>query len=62
MYVCMYSYLAARMHLAKFCDPIPADIPSQAQYWKKHYNTEAGDGTVEKFICDLKCAPFSDVC
>lgn len=33
-------------------DPLPYadDIEGLAKYWKKHYNTEGGKGTVEEFI------------
>ena len=52
----LYSGLACRLYLARIKPPIPADLPSQAKYWKKHYNTVAGKGTVQKFIDDVKHA------
>ncbi|XP_068743969.1 uncharacterized protein [Montipora capricornis] len=52
----LYSGLAARLFLARIPAPIPTDLPSQAQYWKTHYNTEAGSGTVQKFIDDVNHA------
>ena len=52
----LYSGLAARLFLARLSSPIPNDMASQAQYWKTHYNTVAGSGTVEKFIDDVKHA------
>lgn len=30
--------------------PANSDIEALATYWKKHYNTEAGKGTTDKFI------------
>ncbi|XP_068744064.1 uncharacterized protein [Montipora capricornis] len=52
----LYSGLAARLYLARIPASIPTDLPSQAQYWKTYYNTEAGSGTVQKFINDVKLA------
>lgn len=52
----MYSGLAARLFLARISAPIPTDLESQAQYWKTHYNTAAGKGTVKKFIDDVNHA------
>jgi len=52
----LYSGLAARLFLARLSAPIPTDLASQAQYWKTHYNTSAGKGTVKKFIDDVKQA------
>lgn len=55
----LYSALAARLYLARLKLPIPADLPSQAQYWKDHYNSHAkkAKGTVDKFIKDVNNAP-----
>lgn len=52
----LYSGLAARLFLFNIPDTIPAanDIQAQGEYWKKYYNTPAGDGTVEKFVEDVK--------
>ena len=52
----LYSGLAARLFLARISAPIPTDLNAQAQYWKTHYNTVAGSGTVQKFIDDVKHA------
>jgi hypothetical protein len=30
--------------------PIPADLAGRALYWKTHYNTKLGKGTVAKYI------------
>lgn len=50
-----YSALAARLYLSNIPDLIPpsADIQGQANYWKEHYDTPAGNGTVVKFINDV---------
>ena len=50
----LFSALAARLYLARLKEAIPSDVPCQAKYWKKHYNTVNGSGTVEKFINDVK--------
>ena len=50
----LYSGLAARLLLTNIPAAIPSDIPGQADYWKKHYNTEAGGGTAKKFEDDVK--------
>lgn len=52
----LYSGLAARLFLARISAPIPSDLPAQAHYWKTHYNTAAGKGTVQKFVDDVKQA------
>ena len=52
----LYSGLAARLFLVRFRAPIPSDLPAQAQYWKRYYNTLAEKGTVQKFINDVKHA------
>ena len=52
----LYSGLAARLFLVKIPAPIPSDLPGQAAYWKRYYNTVAGKGTVEKFIEDVQHA------
>ena len=52
----LYSGLAARVFLARIPEKIPLDLASQAHYWKTHYNTMSGKGTVKKFIDDVKAA------
>ena len=54
----LYSGLAARLFLVKIPAPIPSasDLPGQAAYWKRYYNTVAGKGTVWKFRRDVKLA------
>ena len=52
----LYSGLAARLFLSNIPDNIPvaSDIRAQGQYWKDHYNTGDGAGTVDKFVEDIK--------
>ena len=51
-----FSGLAARLFLSNINPPIPlaGNIEDQAAYWKLHYNTPLGNGTVEKFIDDVR--------
>ncbi|MCK5111062.1 MAG: hypothetical protein KAQ94_06030 [Arcobacteraceae bacterium] len=42
--------LACRLHFKPFKEEIPADMVGQGRYWKRHYNTEAGAGTVKHFL------------
>jgi len=53
----LYSGLAARLYLVRIPDAIPRDLPSQARYWKTHYNTAAGAGTEQTFINEVNSAP-----
>lgn len=50
--------LIARLVYWRVPTPLPAhnDIEGLAKYWKKHYNTEKGRGTVEDF-----CNSWSEV-
>lgn len=45
-----YSCVAARLYLSTIPERIPDTLEEQARYWKKYYNTPAGDGTVQHFI------------
>ena len=49
----LYSGLAARLFLSNIPEPIPIEIDEQARYWKEHYNTEEGKGTVKRFIDEV---------
>ena len=44
------SLLFTRLHYWLKGDPIPATIEERAKYWKLHYNTKAGKGTVEHYL------------
>ena len=52
----IYSTIMARLHYRRVKFPLPGhgDIIGYAQYWKDHYNTRHGKGTVQKFINDYK--------
>lgn len=47
-----YATAMARIHYLRRPEPLPADDDYEglAQYWKKHYNTHLGAGTVEKAL------------
>jgi hypothetical protein len=47
-----FATIMCRVHYRRVAEPLPDenDIPGMAQYWKTHYNTELGAGTVEEFI------------
>ena len=49
----LYSGLAARLFIFNIPAAIPCDIPGQAAYWKRHYNSAQGAGTVDKFENDV---------
>jgi hypothetical protein len=44
------AFIQARCHFLPFKAVIPATLEGRARYWKRLYNTEAGDGTVEHYI------------
>lgn len=44
------SLLFARLLYWLKGDPIPATIEERAKYWKLHYNTKDGKGTVEHYL------------
>lgn len=44
----------ARVHYLRKPDSIPASLDGQAEYWKKHYNTYLGKGTVEEYKANYK--------
>ena len=39
-----------RFHYRRVPSAIPKTIEGRAKYWKKHYNTELGKGTVEHYL------------
>tara|TARA_R110000868_G_scaffold408935_2_gene693299 strand:+ start:917 stop:1462 length:546 start_codon:yes stop_codon:yes gene_type:complete len=45
-----------RMLFFRVPEPLPAadDLLGHARYWKQHYNTELGKGTVAKYIADVR--------
>ena len=45
------SILFGRLYLMQLTDePIPKNLKDQAAYWKKYYNTKAGQGTAGQFL------------
>ena len=42
--------LFTRLHYWLKGDPIPKTIEERAKYWKLHYNTKDGKGTVEHYL------------
>ena len=52
----LFSALAARLLLSNKSPSIPraSNLSGQAEYWKLHYNTQSGKGTVKNFIDDVK--------
>ncbi len=45
-----YGCALARCHYRRMPGRIPDTIEEQADYWKKHYNTPSGKGTVEHYL------------
>lgn len=47
-----YACAMARVHYWRKHEPLPEanDIAGLGRYWKEHYNTAAGKGTVTKFV------------
>ncbi len=48
----MYATAIARVHYLRIKEPLPAadDVVSLGCYWKNHYNTHLGKGTVEEYV------------
>ena len=46
----IYASVLARIYYMRVRQPLPPDLPGQASYWKQHWNTPEGAGTVEKYI------------
>jgi len=46
----VYAAAMTRVHYWQFPDSIPDNLEGQAGYWKRHYNTERGHGTVIEYI------------
>jgi hypothetical protein len=45
-----WGVLMARLHYLRVAEPIPESAAGQAAYWKRHFNTVAGAGTVEQYL------------
>jgi len=52
IYDLRYAIVMCRLHYLRVPEPLPVadDIEGMARYWKQHYNTELGKGTIDKFI------------
>ena len=46
--------ILTRLKYKRIPEAIPSTIKGRAEYWKKHYNTVAGKGTVEEYIENAK--------
>lgn len=44
-----YAIAMCRLHYYRIPEKIPSNIKGQAEYWKEHYNTAKGKGTVEEY-------------
>ena len=53
----LYSAIAARLKYLNIASSIPPSwqLTRQAKYWKEHYNTRSGKGSVSKFKKDIFC-------
>ncbi|MFA7347274.1 MAG: hypothetical protein WCZ86_05900 [Desulfurivibrionaceae bacterium] len=51
-----YQIAMARVHYLRRKQPLPSagDLPGLAGYWKQHYNTTMGAGTVEEFMANYR--------
>ncbi len=51
-----YATIMARLHFMRNPDPIPSpdNIEKLANYWKVHYNTKSGHGTIDEFITNYE--------
>lgn len=45
-----YGATMCRIHYLRQPGAIPRDLEGQARYWKKHYNTSLGKGTVNEYM------------
>lgn len=45
-----FAVASARLHYFRVAEPIPKSLVGQAAYWKEHWNTVNGKGTVEQYI------------
>jgi len=45
----LVSAVVARLYIALTQDPIPDTMDGRSVYWKQHYNTESGKGTIEDY-------------
>lgn len=46
----LLSFVLCRLHYKRVPEVIPMTRAKRAEYWKKHYNTELGKGTVKHYL------------
>ena len=51
-YHLVYATCMARIHYLRRCEAIPKDLEGQAEFWKTHYNSNLGKGTVQEYVAD----------
>jgi len=49
-----FSIAMARVHYLRRPEPLPSTIAEMAAYWKRHYNSYLGAGTIDEFIKNFK--------
>lgn len=49
-----FAICMARVHYLRVKEALPGNLDGWAHYWKQHYNTPKGRGTVEEFIANYK--------
>lgn len=54
-----YMTATARMQYYRCPDEIPDTVEGQAMYWKDHWNTEHGKGTIKKYLADIE--PYKEL-
>lgn len=47
-------FILTRLKYKRIPEPIPSTVEGRAEYWKEHYNTVLGKGTVEEYIKNAK--------
>lgn len=50
----LLSFIVCRLFYMLIPEPFPLDLAGRAQYWKTHYNTKLGKGTVDEYIHNVK--------
>lgn len=53
----LVSMAVARLYVEAMGGSVPQDVEGQAAWWKRHYNTHLGAGTVEQFVRNAERVP-----
>lgn len=53
----LLSFIFTRLRYLVVTEEIPTTLEGQAHYWKKHYNSSLGKGTIEHFIESVEKLP-----